>query len=97
MKRGGSVYILTNYTRSVLYIGVTADLINRITQHKNKFFPGSFTAKYNCEFLVYYEHYMRIEEAIIREKQMKEWRRIWKEDLINKFNPNWVDLYDTLF
>ncbi|WP_113663009.1 GIY-YIG nuclease family protein [Pedobacter nanyangensis] len=93
MVRGGSVYILTNYDNDVLYIGVTSDLFSRIVEHKEKYYPSSFTAKYNCYKLVYYENFMLIEEAIAKEKQLKNWKRQWKINLINNFNPDWEDLF----
>ena len=96
MKTGGAVYILTNLTHTVLYIGVTSDLLVRIQQHKQKTDPGSFTAKYNCIKLVYYETFLRIEEAILGEKRLKNWHREWKMNLINEFNPQWLDLYERL-
>ena len=96
MERGGCVYILTNYSHTVLYIGVTSDLYSRIIQHKEKFYPNSFTAKYNCCKLVYYEQFITIEEAIGKEKQLKNWKRAWKINLINSENPNWEDLFLTL-
>jgi putative endonuclease len=96
MQFGGTVYILANKTNTTLYIGVTSDLFTRIPQHKEKFFENSFTAKYNCNKLVYYETYGRIEDAITREKQLKKWNRAWKNELINKMNPEWKDLYEGL-
>lgn len=96
MQYGGTVYIMTNEYGSVLYIGVTSDLFIRIPEHKNKIYSNSFTAKYNCIKLVYYETYPRIEDAITREKQLKKWKRAWKLELISKFNPEWKDLFDTL-
>lgn len=87
---------MTNEYGSVLYIGVTSDLFIRIPEHKNKIYSNSFTAKYNCIKLVYYETYPRIEDAITREKQLKKWKRAWKLELISKFNPEWKDLFDTL-
>jgi len=84
MQYGGTVYILTNEYGSVLYIGVTSDLFTRIPEHKNKAYQTAFTAKYNCTKLVYYETYGRIEDAIAREKQLKEWKRAWKIELIFK-------------
>jgi putative endonuclease len=93
MIRGGSVYILTNYDNDVFYIGVTSNLFSRITEHKEKYYPSSFTAKYNCYKLVYFEHFMNIEEAIAKEKQLKNWKRQWKINLINNFNPTWEDLF----
>lgn len=92
MKRGGIVYILTNKTHSVLYIGVTSNLVKRLNEHKNKIYPNSFTARYNCNKLIYYEKFSRIEEAIAREKAMKKWKRAWKENLIKTINPEWRDL-----
>lgn len=85
------VYILTNKSNNVLYIGVTNDLIRRIFEHKNKLLEG-FTKKYNLQKLVYYEATSNIESAINREKQLKNWHRDWKINLINQFNPDWKDL-----
>ena len=96
MQRGGCVYIVTNLTHSVLYIGVTSDIITRAWEHKNKVHPKSFTAKYNCTKLVYYNFYPHIEEAIAAEKILKDRKRESKIDLINRLNPEWKDLYDGL-
>ena len=96
MQYGGTVYIMANEYGSVLYIGVTSDLFTRIPQHKNKAYPGSFTAKYNCNKLIYYETYGRIEDAIAREKVLKKWNRAWKLELISKMNPQWKDLFEGL-
>ncbi|WP_343524696.1 GIY-YIG nuclease family protein [Pedobacter sp.] len=96
MERGGCVYILTNYTHTVLYIGVTSELYFRIVEHKEKEHPNSFTAKYKCNKLVYYEQFDSIEEAIAKEKQLKNWKRAWKINLINENNPCWNDLFNTL-
>jgi putative endonuclease len=85
MKRGGSVYILTNISNDV-YIGVTANLFFRLKEHKDKKYTESFTAKYNCIKLVYYENFTTIDEAIAREKQLKNWHRLWKENLIMSVN-----------
>jgi len=93
MELGGCVYILTNYTHNVLYIGVTSELFFRIKERKEKVHPDSFTSKYNCNKLVYYEQFMTITEAIAKEKQLKNWKRQWKLNLINNFNPNWEDLF----
>lgn len=87
-----AVYILTNKLNTVLYTGVTSKFIQRIYQHKHKYVPG-FTSKYNVEKLVYYEMFIDINEAIKREKQIKNLVRRKKIDLINKFNPEWKDLY----
>ena len=96
MEFGGCIYILTNKIHTVLYTGVTSDLLNRIQQHKEKWDPDSFTAKYNCNKLVYYENFGRIEEAIAREKTIKKWKRVWKMNLISELNPHWIDLYPQL-
>jgi putative endonuclease len=87
------VYILTNKSNNVLYIGVTNDLIRRIFEHKNKLVEG-FTKKYNLRKLVYYEVANDIESAINREKQLKNWHRDRKINLIDQFNPDWKDLSD---
>lgn len=85
-----AVYIMTNNSRT-LYIGVTSNLPKRVWQHKNKLIPG-FTKKYNMDKLVYYEQTTNIASAIEREKQLKRWRREKKVKLIEKNNPEWVDL-----
>ncbi len=84
MNRGGTFYILTNISKNVLYIGVTSQLSVRINEHKEGKYIDSFTSKYNCTKLVYYENFLSIEEAILREKQLKNWRRQWKLNLINQ-------------
>ncbi|MBU0612897.1 GIY-YIG nuclease family protein [Patescibacteria group bacterium] len=89
------IYILTNKTNKVLYIGVTNDLIRRIYEHRNNLLKG-FTQKYNVHKLVYYEATGNVLEAISREKSMKRWKRVWKEKLINKMNPDWDDLYEKI-
>lgn len=78
---------MTNTSKTVLYCGVTSDLKLRIQQHKNHLMKGSFTDRYNCETLVYYESFHTIEEAIAREKQIKGGSRKAKEELINSQNP----------
>ena len=88
------VYILTNVHKTVLYTGVTRDLVRRVYEHKNHLDRNSFTARYNVELLVYYESTSDVEAAIEREKQIKGWNRKRKEKLIASKNPNWVDLYD---
>jgi putative endonuclease len=87
------IYIMTNKKNGTLYIGVTSDIVKRVYEHKNKLTDG-FTKKYNLEKLVYYEIYDDIKEAITREKQLKNWKRDWKLELINKVNSNWDDLYN---
>ena len=85
--------MVTNKHRNVLYIGVTSKLLNRIYKHKTHFYKESFSDKYNIEFLVYYEGYGRIEDAIGREKELKNWSRARKDALINSMNPEWRDLW----
>ena len=86
------VYILTNNYNTVLYVGVTTNLIKRIYQHKNHEVDG-FTSKYNIHKLIHFEEFSSVTEAIEREKQIKKWNRKWKFDLVNKLNPDWRDLY----
>ncbi|MFD2727726.1 GIY-YIG nuclease family protein [Hyunsoonleella rubra] len=87
------VYFLTNQNNTVIYIGVTSNLEKRIYQHKTKALKG-FTAKYNCDKLVYFETFSDINDAIAREKQLKSGNRKRKENLINEDNPEWNDLSD---
>jgi len=96
MVRGGFAYITTTKRNTALYVGSTSDLSIRVYQHKTKAFPNSYTARYNIDKLVYYDHFPFIEEAIAREHQLKSWRREKKIALINKFNPEWNDLYDEI-
>ena len=86
-----SSYILTNKYKTVLYIGVTNNLGIRLIQHKDEVLKKkkSFTSRYNCIYLIYYEKFTWIQEAISREKELKGWARIKKEALINKSNPDW--------
>lgn len=85
------IYFMTNKNNTVIYVGVTGNLIKRVFQHKTKFHRG-FTAKYNCNKLVYFEEFGDINQAIAREKQLKSGSRKSKEELINSMNPNWNDL-----
>ena len=80
----------------IIYVGVTNDLIKRVYEHKNGI-TGGFTSKYKVFKLVYYETYINIENAILREKELKHFKRQWKIELIEKDNPEWIDLYDGLF
>ena len=89
------IYILTNATNSVLYIGVTNNLIRRVYEHRTKVVTG-FTERYHLNKLIYYEHFADIAKAIEREKTLKKWNRGWKERLINEFNPTWRDLYEEI-
>jgi putative endonuclease len=90
------VYILTNKAKTVLYTGVTNNLSIRLSQHKEHLNPNSFTAKYNVHYLLFYEKFTWIQEAIAREKEIKGWRREKKIDLIKSVNPDFV-LLDYLF
>jgi putative endonuclease len=89
------VYILSNRRRGVLYIGLTNDLIRRLSEHKAKLVPG-FTKAYGVVMLVYYEEYSSVMEARARETTLKRWRLAWKIQLIDKSNPDWRDLSDEL-
>ena len=91
MKNQNAVYIMTNYLNTTFYIGVTNNLLRRVFEHKVEFNNG-FTSKYNLNKLVYFEMTESIEVAIKREKQLKNWKREWKIDLITKDNPSFKDL-----
>ena len=93
------VYILTNKDRKVLYIGMTNSLENRLAQHRAEAAGDktTFAGKYNCIFIIYYERFQYVNDAIIREKELKGWTRAKKEILINSFNPDWEFLNDKLF
>ncbi len=88
-------YILTNKKDGTLYVGVTSNLIKRVYEHKNKFVDG-FTKKYHLDKLVHYEIFNDPKNAIQREKRLKKWDRNWKVELIEKDNPHWKDLYESL-
>ena len=90
------VYILTNQNHTVLYTGVTKDLIRRVYEHKNHADPNSFTAKYKVYKLVYFEETSDINAAIEREKQIKSWKRERKISLIMESNPRYLDLYESI-
>lgn len=95
MKKQPAVYILASGYNGTLYIGVTSNLIQRIWQHKNDLVEG-FTEKYGVHSLVYYELCDQMLTAIEREKQLKKWNRQWKIQLIEKANPTWKDLWESL-
>ena len=89
------VYILTNWNNKVMYVGVTNDLTRRLYEHKNKLTDG-FTSRYNVHKLVYFEHTTDAYAAITREKEIKAWRREKKDALVEKKNPDWKDLGETM-
>jgi putative endonuclease len=89
------IYILASKRNGTLYIGITNDLIRRISEHKNNLIDG-FTKRYSVHNLVYYEDATDIRSAIEREKLLKKWKRKWKMELIEKLNPEWKDLYQNL-
>ncbi len=93
--KAGFVYILASRRNGTLYVGVTSNLKQRVWQHKQHLIAG-FTQKYDVVQLVFYEMHEDIYSAISREKQIKKWRRAWKLSLIEEFNPEWQDLYDSL-
>jgi putative endonuclease len=85
------VYIISNKHHTTLYTGFTGDLVRRIYEHRHKLFKG-FTSKYNCEKLLYFEEFACAEDATHRERQLKRYKRNWKENLITEMNPEWRDL-----
>lgn len=89
------VYLLASQRNGTLYIGVTSDLIKRVWEHKLDFVEN-FTKKYGVHDLVWYEQHEDMLAAIAREKTLKEWKRVWKLELIEKMNPQWKDLYEGL-
>ena len=95
MNKQPAVYILASQRNGTLYIVVTSDLVKRIWQHKNNMVEG-FTKRYHVHRLVWYELHGSMESAIPREKQLKNWKRKWKLALIEKSNPKWLDLCQTI-
>lgn len=93
--KSGWVYIMTNAPFGTLYIGVTSDIAARAWQHREGA-GSSFCKRYGLTRLVYVERHERIDEAIAREKAMKSWKRVWKTQLIEKANPAWDDLFETI-
>ncbi len=90
--RKSYVYIMSNKHHNVLYTGVTSNLLKRVFQHKTKYFPKSFTSRYNCEKLVFYIEFDDVNEAISFEKKIKAGNRKKKDELIIEMNPEWKDL-----
>lgn len=93
---GYYTYIMTNLHDTVLYVGVTNNLKRRVYEHKHKLNAQSFTARYNCDRLIWFERFDTPEAAIAREKQVKKYKRNKKEALIERDNGAWLDLYDML-
>ncbi len=90
------MYIVASKRNGTLYTGVTSNLPGRIWQHRNGTF-GGFSKRYGCKHLVWFEAHETMEAAITREKQIKEWQRAWKLRLVEEANPDWDDLYESLF
>ena len=90
------VYVLTNSNKNVLYTGITNDLVRRVYEHKHHLDKGSFTDRYNVEYLIYYEITSDVTAAIEREKQIKGWNRKRKNKLVESKNPLWQDLYESI-
>ena len=94
-EKSPAVYIIANKRNGTIYVGVTSALWDRIATHKSKSLPG-FSSKYGLAQLVWYEHHHFMEDAILREKQLKKWNRAWKLRLIEKMNIEWKDLRDEI-
>jgi putative endonuclease len=93
--KAGFVYIMASARNGTLYIGVTSDLVKRVWEHRNSMVAG-FTRKYGCKLLVWYSAFDDLQQARLREIQMKKWKRSWKLREIESLNPDWRDLYPTL-
>ena len=93
MEKGGFVYIMASRRNGTLYLGVTSDLPKRTWEHREGIVEG-FTKRYGCKMLVWYEQHDDIEEAILRERRMKEWKRAWKLRVVEEMNPDWDDLFE---
>jgi putative endonuclease len=94
--QSGFVYIMASRRNGTIYIGLTSDLPQRITQHREGLIEG-FTKQYGCKLLVWFERYDDLQEARRRELQMKNWKRLWKLRVIEEMNPEWDDLFESLF
>ncbi len=95
MSKQPAVYIMASKKNGTLYVGVTSNLVKRIWEHKNNMVEG-FTKRYGVHQLVWYELHASMESALAREKRLKDWKRAWKLELIEKNNPDWQDLYSTI-
>ena len=96
MQKQPVLYILASHKDGTLYIGVTSNLVKRVYEHKNNLVDG-FTKQYGVHLLVYYEVHQTMEDAILREKQMKKWKREYKVNLIETDNLSWDDLYSEIY
>jgi putative endonuclease len=96
MDKSGYVYIMASKRNGTLYLGVTSDLPKRAYEHREGLIAG-FTRKYGCKLLVWYQAFEDLDAARHRELQMKEWRRAWKIRAVEELNPDWMDLYESLF
>ena len=96
MNKPGVVYIMASRRNGTIYTGVTSDLPARAYQHRNGLIEG-FTKKYDCRLLVWYEVHDDLDNARLRELQIKKWNRQWKLSEIEKMNPDWDDLFESLF
>ena len=94
--RAGYVYLMASRRNGTLYLGVTSDIVRRAFEHRNRLIDG-FSKNHGCTLLVWFEGSDDIQVARQRELQMKKWKRAWKVDLIEQGNPQWKDLYETLF
>ena len=94
--KAGYVYIMANRKNGTIYIGVTSDLLKRVWEHRETVVTG-FTKRYGCKLLVWFEAFDDLDQARLRELQMKEWKRAWKINLIEQKHLGWDDLYPTLF
>ena len=95
MNKPGYLYLMASGRNGTTYLGVTSDLLRRVWQHRNEV-ADSFTKKYGCTRLVWYQAFDDIQQARQRELQMKKWKRAWKVELIERENPQWLDLFDNL-
>lgn len=93
--KAGYVYLMANKRNGTIYLGVTSDLVKRAYQHREALVEG-FTKKYGCQLLVWYEQFDDIQDARVREYQMKSWKRAWKLRVIEEKNPTWRDLFNDL-
>ena len=96
MNKPGYVYIMASRRNGTIYLGVTSDLAARAYQHRNGLIDG-FTKEYGCKLLVWYEAHDELDNARLRERQLKKWNRQWKLSEIERMNPDWDDLFESLF